>query len=528
MSMRIHNFMGNLKWIKSHLNLLTSMTLSLVVIYVAMQHGGELFKALKQVRVSWAVAGLGCYGINYLLRALRIKIVMKDRIRMWPDAVHTACLHGLATYLLPFRFGDFILPVILNKISNLNFANGASVLISVRLLDLWALGFWVVIASVLIDFSLPASVHVLWVLFGISLSILPLILKSVIKLGERLTGKFWRQVIQWGTNASYSIEGGLVSFGIWTCVGACFFCTAKAIGLPLDFMDVWLLITIQLPLQMIPLQGVANAGNHEGGWIAGLSLLGIPADQGLQFALLSHALLLSYVLTLGPLAFFIRTSAENKLPRNILSMPNPSVHIEQTNYISQNPIVKVLLSNFIDKICETLVFIDASKKKGIDAGCGEAHMLGHLHARGVLGEIVAVDVNDGYLVYAMKKHPNDHFLAADLGHLPFPDHTFDYVISTEVFEHLDDPFRAISELRRIGKKDAYLIISVPFEPFFHVGNIARGKYWGRGGYTPDHRNLWRRNDFRRFLAPFVHIEREYGFKSFPWLLFVCRFKSCRQ
>ncbi len=206
-------------------------------------------------------------------------------------------------------------------------------------------------------------------------------------------------------------------------------------------------------------------------------------------------------------------------------MLNPSIHIEQTNYTSHNPIIKALLANFVDKICETLTSIGATTKRGIDAGCGEAHMLGRLHARGVLGDIVAVDVNSQYLAYAAEKYPNYDFLTADLIRLPFGDHTFDYVISTEVFEHLKDPTRAILELKRIGKKNAYLIISVPFEPFFHLGNIARGKYWNRGGYTPDHRNLWRRHDFRKFLTPFVHIEREFGFKSFPWLLNVCRFKS---
>lgn len=206
-------------------------------------------------------------------------------------------------------------------------------------------------------------------------------------------------------------------------------------------------------------------------------------------------------------------------------MPNPSVQIEQTNYIQHNPIIKVLLANFIDKICETLVSIGASKKQGIDAGCGEAHMLGHLHARKVLGDLVAVDVSNDHLTYAMENCPYFDYLEADLIRMPFADHTFDYVISTEVFEHLDDPVRAIMELRRISRKNAYLIISVPFEPFFHWGNMARGKYWNRGGYTPDHRNLWNRCEFRKFLAPFVHIEREYGFKSFPWLLYGCRFKS---
>jgi ubiquinone/menaquinone biosynthesis C-methylase UbiE len=206
-------------------------------------------------------------------------------------------------------------------------------------------------------------------------------------------------------------------------------------------------------------------------------------------------------------------------------MPIPSFQIEQTNYISRNPIIKALLANFTNEICSLLISIGASKKRGIDAGCGEAHMLGQMHARGVLGKIVAVDVNRDYLAYAMDRYPDDHFLAADLNQMPFSDHTFDYVISTEVFEHLEDPTRAILELRRIGKKNAYLIISVPFEPFFHWGNIARGKYLNRGGYTPDHRNLWRRHEFRKFLTPFVHIEREYGFKSFPWLLNVCRFRS---
>ena len=164
-------------------------------------------------------------------------------------------------------------------------------------------------------------------------------------------------------------------------------------------------------------------------------------------------------------------------------MLNPSIHIEQTNYTSHNPIIKALLANFVDKICETLTSIGATTKRGIDAGCGEAHMLGRLHARGVLGDIVAVDVNSQYLAYAAEKYPNYDFLTADLIRLPFGDHTFDYVISTEVFEHLKDPTRAILELKRIGKKNAYLIISVPFEPFFHLGNIARGKYWNRGGYT---------------------------------------------
>ena len=294
------------KLFKAQVNLIISVALAAVIIAIAIGQGRDLANALKQVRLSWAFAGLGCYGINYLLRALRIKVILKGRLPMWPGAVYTACLHGLATYLLPFRSGDFTLPVILNKTFNFKFSDGARVLLKARLLDLCALGLWILLASLLVDFPIPAMVYRGWVIFGIILFIFPLMLRWGVKQGAQNTSKLWQRISKWGEVASFSYQEVGLSFGIWACVGACFFCTAQAIGLPLGFMQVWLLITIQLPLQVLPLQGVANAGNHEGGWVAGLALLGFSTDQGLHYALLSHALLLTYVLALATSALLIR------------------------------------------------------------------------------------------------------------------------------------------------------------------------------------------------------------------------------
>lgn len=509
-----------LRGLRKHINPILSLGLFSVVIFVALRQGKELVDALKQIRLDWAFAGLGCYGLNYLLRALRLRIIMKNRISMWPDAVHTACLHGLATYMLPFRSGEFTLPVILKKNFNIKFADGAVVLIKARLLDLCALGAWMVTAAVLIDVTIPVAVHRAWLVLGVGLMVLPLLLQWGIKAGRRLPGKMAQKLHNWGRGASIRLSEVCISLGVWACVGACFFCTARAIGLPLGIMQAWLLVTIQLPLQLVPLQGVANAGNHEGGWIAALALLGVPADQALHFALLSHALIMIYVLTLGPVALLVRKRSKTEG----LSTVKPTNQVEQTNYSQRLPFFKALLCRFINNISKTLVKIGASTTQGIDAGCGEGHMLGHLHAKGVLGGLVAVDVSQAHLAYATDHYPHFDYLAADLNHLPFRNHSFDYVISTEVFEHLDDPDSAMAELRRIAKKGGHLIISVPFEPFFHWGNIVRGKYWRRGGYTPDHKNLWRRHDFKKFIEPYVHIEREYGWKSFPWLLFVGRFR----
>ena len=40
---------------------------------------------------------------------------------------------------------------------------------------------------------------------------------------------------------------------------------------------------------------------------------------------------------------------------------------------------------------------------------------------------------------------------ADAMHLPFADHTFDYVIASHIFEHMDDPAGLAREIARVGK-----------------------------------------------------------------------------
>lgn len=52
----------------------------------------------------------------------------------------------------------------------------------------------------------------------------------------------------------------------------------------------------------------------------------------------------------------------------------------------------------------------------------------------------------------------------DIQNLSFQDKSFDIVLCQQVLEHVPNPPKAISELKRVTKKQ--LIISVPHEPFF--------------------------------------------------------------
>jgi uncharacterized membrane protein YbhN (UPF0104 family) len=118
---------------------------------------------------------------------------------------------------------------------------------------------------------------------------------------------FRKYIQQFQTGSTINLREVIQSLGVWMGIGGCLFCAARAVGLSLGLGDAIFLISVQFPLQLIPIQGFANAGNHEGGWIAALAILGIPASSGLVIALTSHALVFVYVVSLGMVSLFIRS-----------------------------------------------------------------------------------------------------------------------------------------------------------------------------------------------------------------------------
>lgn len=195
-----------------------------------------------------------------------------------------------------------------------------------------------------------------------------------------------------------------------------------------------------------------------------------------------------------------------------------------TNYSSRNPVIRLLLNRFMVRIGSVLQKINAVDMFGLDAGCGEGHLLAYLYEHRKVGKMEAVDLDAQKLAYAKRHYPYYSYRIGNLQRLVFDDNSFDFILSTEVFEHLPEPSKTLLELHRVAKPGAHLIISVPFEPFFHWGNILRGKYLDRGGRTPDHLHFWHNHEFRAFLSPCVRITESFSMGTFPWLLFHARFR----
>lgn len=191
-----------------------------------------------------------------------------------------------------------------------------------------------------------------------------------------------------------------------------------------------------------------------------------------------------------------------------------------TNYNkhkSNNFAQKYLINNFYK---EMLKLIKPLKPvRVLDAGCGEGFSIVKLSRNKIGKQITGIDNSKEAILLGKKMYPQLDISQGNIYELNFDSNTFDLVICTEVLEHLENPVKALAELKRVSKK--YLVFSVPNEPIFRISNFMRGKHLLRFGNHPEHINNWSSTSFEKLL-------RKNGYKicakktPFPWTLILAR------
>jgi ubiquinone/menaquinone biosynthesis C-methylase UbiE len=68
---------------------------------------------------------------------------------------------------------------------------------------------------------------------------------------------------------------------------------------------------------------------------------------------------------------------------------------------------------------------------------------------------------------------------SDITAIPLEDNTFDFIICTEVFEHIPNPDLAVKEFSRLLKKEGKLLITAPL-----MSGLHQEPYHYYGGFTP--------------------------------------------
>jgi len=186
----------------------------------------------------------------------------------------------------------------------------------------------------------------------------------------------------------------------------------------------------------------------------------------------------------------------------------------QEKYHDPNPVVRFVLRRFFDRIGTAVAEIAPASI--LDAGCGE----GELMRRSVLPEAIPVtslDLNPDSLEYFRARSTRQDMVCASLHALPFAGARFDAVLCLEVLEHLPDPAAALGELSRVARKA--VILSVPHEPYFRIGNVLRGKHLSRWGDHPEHLQHWNFRTFGALLEPRFRQVRLLD--AFPWIVACC-------
>jgi len=124
-------------------------------------------------------------------------------------------------------------------------------------------------------------------------------------------------------------------------------------------------------------------------------------------------------------------------------------------YISKNA-RDFLVMHFLIKDLKTTIS-EFAKGSVLDIGCGNKPYEG----------LFAGKINSYFGCDVVQSSQSKVDVICPATALSFEDNTFDTVFSTQVIEHVDDPFKMLAEAARVLKKNGYLILSAPFSWELH-------------------------------------------------------------
>ena len=99
----------------------------------------------------------------------------------------------------------------------------------------------------------------------------------------------------------------------------------------------------------------------------------------------------------------------------------------------------------------------------LDVGCGNAWVANVFCKKGF--KVVSLDLSHLNVKKALEKinHENHLGIVADAFSLPFTENSLDYVVASEVIEHVTDPVKFAEGLFRVIKPGGSLIITTPYK-----------------------------------------------------------------
>lgn len=102
-------------------------------------------------------------------------------------------------------------------------------------------------------------------------------------------------------------------------------------------------------------------------------------------------------------------------------------------------------------------------QKILDIGCGDGVLLS-LISKKTKARLTGIDLDSDSLKFAKKKL-KAKFIKASADKLPFKPNYFDYILASEIIEHLSSPKKMLTEIKRVLKPKGQAIITTPVKLF---------------------------------------------------------------
>lgn len=196
--------------------------------------------------------------------------------------------------------------------------------------------------------------------------------------------------------------------------------------------------------------------------------------------------------------------------------PQETTTSNYQKYQTRNPLAKGLIGRFMNRVVTEIDQI--RPERIIDLGCGEGLIAERVSTQPYVKEYRGYDINPAAIAIARSRHPSLHFEVRDFLQAELEPGWADLATCLEVLEHLPEPRMALERIYESTGRHA--LISVPWEPYFRVGNFLRGKYLRTLGNHPEHIQQFSKRSFELLVTqvfPSVHVS-----SCFPWLLAIAR------
>lgn len=115
-----------------------------------------------------------------------------------------------------------------------------------------------------------------------------------------------------------------------------------------------------------------------------------------------------------------------------------------------------IISNYLKKIIDDKI-LNHPELKILNVGCGPGRSSQYLSS---FGEVTSIEYDKDCCEFASER-TGLQIINGSITELPFQDEMFDLVCAFDVIEHVEDDQLAVSEMKRVAKKDGVIFITIP-------------------------------------------------------------------